>query len=60
MITSVVSGAPVDFGSSLGAAQSKGFAGSLDPVGVALASNSVKTATQAMHQQYDRFLEAFA
>jgi hypothetical protein len=35
-------------------------AGSVEAVSVAIAANSIDVATDAMHRQYDRFLEVFA
>ena len=60
MVTGMSSDAPVDFGRMLTASHSNRLVGSVDAIAVALASNSVQQATEAMHRQYDRFLEVFA
>jgi hypothetical protein len=59
-MSSIGSDAPVDFGRMLTTSHASRQSGSLDAVDVALASNSVQVATEAMHRQYDRFLEVFA
>lgn len=48
------------YNSALQSGTSKRLSGSIDAVAAAVTNKTMEVATQAMQQQYSRFLEAFA
>jgi hypothetical protein len=60
MVTNGFTDSAASYGELYNRNTGSGLSASADIVAVAIANKTINTATQAMHQQFDRFLEVFA